>query len=297
MRVAVTEGPPHLVDGLVTALLSRGDEVVLLERSPRPEAPSGAQRRGWDPLAGRIFGEALADVDAVVNMFGSPMTCRWTPSVKEELRASRATGTLTIVSELDPDRRCQRLLAMSSTRFYADAGAEPRTADCPRGNGFLAQAIGMWEASARHSPVPTAMLRTPAILAGERGYLARRRKGLRGRVGTGRQYIPWIHLDDWVAAAVLLLGNQTEGPLNLVAPQAVTEAEFVTAWARSENRRVPLPVPDPVLRARFGKDAAQELWWASTRAVPQELERRGFTWRYPELAGALAQATGSAKRR
>lgn len=297
MRVAVTEGPPHLVDGLADALLSRGDEVVLLERVPRAAAPAGVERRSWEPLAGRIAGAGLTDVDAAVNMFGSPMTGRWTPSVKEELRASRATGTLSIVSELEPDGRCQRLLALSSTRFYADAGAEPRTGDSPRGAGFLAQAIGMWEAAARHSPVPTGLLRTPAILARDRGYLARRHQGLRGRVGTGRQYIPWIHLTDWVRAVMLLLQEPVEGPLNLVAPEAVTEAQFVAEWARAEGRRVPLPVPDLVMRARFGADASEELWWASTRAVPAVLTELGFEWRYPTLAAALAEAAGRASGR
>ena len=292
MRVAVTEGPPHLVDGLADGLLDRGDEVVLLERTPRPEAPAGAERRRWEPLAGRISGEGLADVDAVVNMFGSPMTGRWTPAVKEELRASRATGTLSIVAELDPDGRCQRLLNLSSTRYYADAGADPRTADSPRGPGFLAQAIGMWEASARHSPVPTALLRTPAILARGRGYLARREKGLRGRVGSGHQFIPWIHMTDWVRATELLLDNATEGPINLVAPESATEAELVTAWAKAAGRRVPLAVPDLMVRAKFGADAAQELWWASTRAVPGVLSELGFTWRYPTLAEAMAEVAG-----
>jgi NAD dependent epimerase/dehydratase family enzyme len=222
MRVAVTEGPPHLVGGLAEALLERGDEVVLLERVPHA-APPGVERRHWDPLAGLIDGPGLSDVDAAINMFGSPMTGRWSPAVKEELRGSRATGTLSVVSMLDPDGRCQRLLTLSSTRFYADAGAEPRTGDSPRGSGFLAQAIGMWEAAARHSPVPTALLRTPAILARGQGYLARREHGLRGRVGTGRQYVPWIHLTDWVNAVVLLLGDRTEGPLNIVAPADTTE--------------------------------------------------------------------------
>ncbi len=294
MRVAITEGPPHLVDGLAGALLGRGDEVVLLERDVRGEAPAGVERRAWDPLAGRIAGAGLDDVDAAVNMYGSPMTGRWTPSVKEEMRASRATGTLSIIAELEPDGRCQRLLNLSSTRFYADGGSDLRTADSPRGAGFLAQAIGMWEASARHSPVPTALLRTPAILVRGRGYLARREKGLRGRVGTGRQYIPWIHLTDWVRAVLLLVGNQTEGPLNMVAPSAATEAEFVAAWARAEGRRVPLPVPDVWMRARFGADAAQELWWASTRTVPGVLSELGFTYRYPTLSGALEEAAGKA---
>jgi uncharacterized protein (TIGR01777 family) len=293
MRVAVTEGPPHLVGGLAEALLERGDEVVLLERVPHA-APPGVERRHWDPLAGLIDGPGLSDVDAAINMFGSPMTGRWSPAVKEELRGSRATGTLSVVSMLDPDGRCQRLLTLSSTRFYADAGAEPRTGDSPRGSGFLAQAIGMWEAAARHSPVPTALLRTPAILARGQGYLARREHGLRGRVGTGRQYVPWIHLTDWVNAVVLLLGDRTEGPLNIVAPADTTEAEFVATWARVQRRRVPLPVPDWVMRARFGADAAQELWWASARAVPQHLLDVGFAYRYPDLESALAQAAGPA---
>lgn len=290
MRVAVTEGTDYQVRALAAALRARGDEVVHLTRTP-----SAPEDRGWAPDEAAIEGPGLTDVDAVVNLRGGRWTARFTPALRDELRAERITATLTVVSHLDPDGRCQRLLNLSSTAFYGDAGADQVTADSPRGPGFLAKATADWEASARHAPVPTALMRTPPLLARDAGYLIERRH-LRGRLGTGRQYRPWVHLDDWVAAALVLLDVPKEGPVNMVAPEPVTEAEFVAEWARASGRRPGLPVPDVVLDARFGAPAADELYRASTRALPQVLGELGFEHRFPTLRAALADVAGPASR-
>lgn len=291
MRVAVTEGTEYKVRALAAALRARGDEVVHLTRTP-----SSPDDRGWSPEAAAIEGPGLSDVDAVVNLRGGRPQARFSPALREELRTERITATLTVVSHLDPDGRCQRLLNLSSTSFYGDAGAEEVTADSPRGPGSLAKATADWEVSARHAPVPTALLRTPGVLARDGGYLVERRH-LRGRLGTGRQYRPWVHLDDWVAATLVLLDVPKEGPVNMVAPEPVTEAEFVAEWARASGRRPGLPVPDLVLDARFGGAAADELYRASTRARPQVLGELGFTHRFPTLRSALADVVAPASSR
>lgn len=287
MRVAVTEGHDHLAEPLVRSLLAGGHEVVRLTRGA-----DGTQgrltNRPWDPESGRISGPGLDDVDAVVNLNAASPTRRWTAAVREEVRGSRITSTLTVVSALDPEGRCQRLLNLSSTSFYGNAGSEPVTADSPAGRGWLAQSVAVWEGAARHSPVPTALLRTPPVLAPSGGYLAHRSGALAGRLGSGRQYVPWIHIADWIAAVDLLLGSRVEGPVNIVSPEPITEATFVAERARARGRRPARGVPDWALDLRFGKEAADELWRSSTRALPQVLGELGFTHRFATLADALA---------
>lgn len=287
MRVAVTEGHDHLAEPLIRSLVARGHEVVRLTRRTHDPIP-GVASRPWDPEAGRISGPGLDDVDAVVNLHAASPTRRWTPHVRQEVRRSRITSTLTVVSALDPDGQCQRFLNLSSTAFYGDSGSETVTAGSPAGRGWLAGVIAEWEAAAKHSPVPTALLRTPPVLAPTGGYLAHRSGILAGRLGSGRQYLPWVHIDDWAAAVDLLLANAVEGPVNMVAPEPVTDAGFVAARARASGKRPGFAVPDWVLNARFGEDAATELWRASTRATPLVLAEQGFTHRFGTLADALA---------
>ena len=286
MRVAVTEGHAHLAEPLVRSLVGRGHEVVRLTRLSYEGGP-GVTGRQWDPESGRISAPGLDDVDAVVNLHASSPTRRWTPHVREEIQASRITSTLTVVSALDPSGRCQRLLNLSSTAFYGDAGGTMVSADSPAGRGWLAGVIAGWEGAARHSPVPTALLRTPPVLARSGGYLAHRTGLLAGRLGSGRQFLPWIHVDDWTAAVELLLTSPAEGPVNLVAPQPTTEAEFVAERARAWARRPGLSVPDWLLDRRFGKDAATALWRTSTRAVPQVLAEQGHVHLFGTIREAL----------
>jgi len=287
MRVAITEGALLLTDALARALPAAGDEVVLLAAGPAPDP----RHRRWDPARGAIEAPGLDDVDAVVNLYASSPWCRWTPRVRDELRVTRATGTLTIVSALDPGGRCRRFLNLSSTAFYGERGAEALSADAPRGVGFFAEVIATWEASARHAPVPTALLRTPRVLGGAGGYLPLRRQ-LRGRLGSGLQYVPWVHVDDWTGAVAMLVRSPAEGPVNLTAPEPVTETVFARQLAASSGRGPGLPIPRAVLVARFGREMVDTLLLASTRAVPQVLEELGFTFGCPTLAGALDDLLG-----
>lgn len=291
MRVAVTEGPVFWVDALVAALRARGDEVVHLTRTPRT-----ADDRRWDPPTGTIEAPGLTDVDAVVNLYGASPVQRWSESFIDLLRETRITGTLTIVSNLEPDGRCQRFLNRSSTAFYGNSEDEEVTADSPRGKGHLAKAASDWEYAARHAAVSTALLRTPAIIARGEGYLVGRRGWLRGRIGDGHQFIPWIHVEDWVAAVLFLLGNHTEGPINVCAPDPVREGDLVAALAKAQGRRPGIAVPDAVLNARYGKEAAVELWKTSTRAMPGILRELGFEHRFGTIEAALADAVGPESR-
>lgn len=284
MRVAVTSG--RLAGPLADGLAEAGHDVVrLVEREA-----SGPGERHWDPAAGRIDNPGLSDVDAVANLFEADVWRRWTPEVRDEIRGSQVTGTLTIVSHLEPDGRCQRFANLSATSFHGDRGEVVLDADSGVGRGWLAQSTAAWEAAARHAPVPTVLLRTPVVLGVPGGMWERRKRGLlAGRMGHGRQWRSWIHIADWVAATIFLLTGRHEGPVVIAAPQPVREADFVAALARAHGRRPGLPVPEALLRASFGPDLTAEVIMASQRIVPQILPvELGFTYRFGGLDAALA---------
>lgn len=258
--------------------------VQLVER-----VASGPGERRWEPAAGLIDGPGLADVDAVANLYEANVWRRWTPQVREHIRRREVTGTLSVVSHLEPDGRCQRFANLSATSFYGDRGDTVLNADSTAGPGWLAQSTAAWEAAARHAPVSTVLVRTPAVLGVHGGAWERRRKGvLAGRLGHGRQWRSWIHLADWVSATVELLTGRHEGPVVVAAPQPVREADFARALARATGRRG-LPVPEALLRARFGPQLTREVIMASHRVVPRVLpDELGYTYAFGDLDAALA---------
>lgn len=284
MRVAVTSG--RLSQPLTSGLLAAGHEVLrLVEREA-----SGPVERRWDPAAGLIDGPGLADVDAVANVFEANVWTRWTPAVRDHIRGSQVTGTLTVVSHLEPDGQCQRFANLSATSIYGDRGEQRLDADSAAGPGWLAQSTVAWEGAARHAPVSTVLLRTPTVLGVPGGAWERRRRGLfSGRLGHGRQWRSWVHVADWVAATVHLLTARVEGPVVLAAPQPIREADFVVALARSEGRRPGPAVPEALISARFGRDLTAEVIMASQNIVPRILpDEQGFTYTFGDLDVALA---------
>lgn len=281
---------------LVRALKSRGDEVVSLVR----RRPQGQSERKWDPTTGRIDGPGLADVDAVVNLAGTPIARRkWSPASMEEIRQTRVMATLTVVDALEPDGRCQMLVNASAVGWYGiGRGSEILTSESAPGEGFLAYVVREWEVAAGHAPVPTALIRTGNVLTRSGGFLGPQRLlfqlGLGGRMGSGRQYVPWIHIYDWVMAVLFVLDNSIEGPVNLTAPNPVSNAEFTRVFADSLGRPpLGVPVPEWMLRIRVGEQMLNELLLVSLRAVPNTLLDRGFRFRFPKLAEALVDLSPS----
>lgn len=287
MRVAVTSG--RLGEALAAGLAAAGHDVLkLVERAPR-----GPDERRWEPAAALIDGPGLSDVDAVANVFEADLWRRWTPQVKETVRSSQITGTLSIVSHLDPDGRCQRFANLSSTTFFGDREDDLLSADSPAGKGWVARSTAEWEAAARHAPVSTVLMRTPMVLGVPGGAWERRRKGwLSGRFGHGRQWRCWIHVDDWAAAAVTLLEGTVEGPVVMAAPEPVRESAFAAALASVSGRWFHPPVPEALLKLEFGAEMTAQVHMASQRVVPRILtEEMGFRHRHPDLAAALADVT------
>ena len=288
MRVAIGGSNGLIGTALARHLVGSGHEVVRLVRG---EVTASDQRR-WDPDAGRIDGPGLEDTDAVVNLAGAPMASRWTKERKAEIRRSRTTSTLTIVTQLTPEGRCQRLLNGSAMGYYGDTGTEIVDETFPPGHGFLAEVVSDWEAAADHSPVSTAVLRTGTVLTREGGYLAMQwplfALGLGGRIASGHQFVSWISLTDHIRAIEFLLTSDITGPVNLVAPNPVSNAEFTVTFGAHLNRPTPLPLPLPGVELLFGREFVKEALLKGQRVRPARLLDAGFVFEQPTLMQAFA---------
>ncbi|SDO66497.1 TIGR01777 family oxidoreductase [Geodermatophilus sp. DSM 45219] len=298
MKVAVTGSSGLIGSGLVAALRSDGHEVLrLVRRTPRT-----ADEHRWDPSHRRIDPTLLADVDAVVNLAGTPIRPRpFTAGYKQQLRASRLDSTATVSEALaaaataEPGRR-RVLLSASAVGYYGDTGERPVEEDAPPGSDFLARLCVDWEAATRAAEdagVRVVHLRT-GLVVGRDAMLVRIlglvfKAGLGGPMGSGRQYWPWISLDDEVGAIRFLLTADVSGPVNLTGPAPVTNAEFARRLAAAVHRPALLPVPGPVLSLALGEFGRSSVL-AGQRAVPAALERAGYRWTHPDLDAALRAA-------
>ncbi|WNV77266.1 TIGR01777 family oxidoreductase [Geodermatophilus sp. DSM 44513] len=298
MKVAVTGSSGLIGSRLVPALRADGHEVLrLVRRTPRT-----ADEHRWDPQHRRIDPAVLADVDAVVNLAGTPIRPRpFTAGYKEQLRASRLDSTATVSEALaaaapaDPARP-RVLLSASAVGYYGDTGDRPVQEDAPAGSDFLARLCAEWEAATRPAEdagVRVAHLRT-GLVVGPDAMLVRIlglvfKAGLGGRMGSGRQYWPWISLDDEVGAIRFLLTADVSGPVNLTGPEPVTNAEFVRRLAAAVHRPAVLPVPGPVLALALGEFGRSSVL-AGQRALPAVLERAGYRWTHRDLDEAFRAA-------
>jgi uncharacterized protein len=302
MKIAVT-GSSGLIGGaLVPALCADGHEVLrLVRRTPRT-----ADEHRWDPQHRRIDPALMCDVDAVVNLAGASITPRpWTPAYEERLLRSRLDSTVTISDALaaaadqDPGRP-RTLLSGSGVSIYGDTGDQVVREDAPRGTGFMAEMPARWESAtsaAEAAGVRVVHLRTGLVLAP--GAPLMRiiglvfRLGLGGRIGSGRQYWPWISLADEVGAIRHLLTARVTGPVNLTAPDPVTNAEFTRTLAAVVHRPAVLPVPGfPLVLAL--RDFGRSTVVGGQRAVPDRLLESGYEFTHTDLGEALRVATGKA---
>lgn len=289
MRITIAGASGLLGRATAAHLRATGHEVLALVR----REVSGPDERRWDPDSGRIAAPGLADVDAVINFSGAGIAdARWSVERKAELRSSRLNSTTTLAAALEPGGRCRRLLNGSAIGFYGDTGETMVDEGTPQGAGFLAQLVADWERAAHAAPVPTAYLRTGQVLTTEGGFLGKQRLpfqlGLGGRLGSGRQFLSWIHVDDYTRAIAQLLDSTLTGPVNLCGPNPVTNARFTAAFAQALNRPALIPIPLPALRLMFGSEMVDEALLSGTRVQPRRLLDDGFEFDHPELDEALA---------
>jgi uncharacterized protein (TIGR01777 family) len=297
MKVAVTGSSGLIGPELVRSLRAEGHEVLrLVRRTPRT-----ADEHRWDPAHHRIPPGLLDDVDAVVNLAGVGVgDRRWTSKHKQQVLDSRVDSTTTVSRALadaaarEPGR-ARVLLSASGVGWYGNTGARVVDETAPAGKDFLARVCVHWEgatAPAAAAGVRVATLRTGLVL-GPGGLLGRLlplfRLGLGGKLGNGRQYVPWISLRDEVDAIRFLLTAPVSGPVNLTGPAPVTNAEFTAALAAAVHRPAFLTVPAPALQLVLGEFAPVGVL-AGQRAVPTVLQAAGYTHRHPDLTSALRSA-------
>lgn len=290
MRVAVSGASGLIGTALSAELTAAGEDVVRLVRG---EARSAGEI-GWDP-ASTLDPSALNDVDAVVHLSGAPIASkRWTPARKAELRASRITSTKTLATAMAAATPPPRvLISGSAVGYYGDTGDKIVDESGKAGTGFLPDLVRDWEAAsepAAAAGIRVASIRSGVVLAAEGGMLGRLmlpfRLGLGAKIGSGSAYLSWISLTDEVRAIKFALDqHDISGPVNLTAPEPVTNAEFTAVLAKVLGRPSLFTLPPPVLRAALGELASELL--ASVRVVPTRLLRAGFAFRDPDITAAL----------
>jgi uncharacterized protein len=293
--VIAIAGSSGLIGSALTSALRAADHRVL--RIVR-RAPSSADEVFWNPDTGQFDPDALQGVDAVVNLCGVNVGAkRWSGAFKQSLRDSRI-GPTEVLSSAVIEAGVPALVNASAVGFYGDTRGRVVDETAPPGRGFLAGLCEDWEAAtepAQQSGTRVVLLRTGLVLASAGGVLSRLKPlfslGLGARLGNGKQYIPWISLEDEIRALLFTIGHDDiAGPVNLTGPAPVTNAEFTAALGRAVNRPTALLVPGFVLRALLGEFADEGLV-AGQRAIPAALERAGFAFHHNTIREALAYAT------
>lgn len=291
LRVAIS-GATGLIGSALSAFLDAGGhEVVPIVRSPdRPGIVADFDARTLDPAQ-------LEGIDAVVHLAGAPISeGRWTEANRARIRDSRVNGTATIAAALaSMDRPPPVWVCGSAVGYYGAAGDTVCDEDAPSGDTFLAEVAREWEAAsepARAAGVRVVTLRTGLVLSAGGGLLASLlpmfRAAAGGPLGSGRQYMPWIHLDDAIGMVhEALLDDRYEGPLNMTAPEPVPNRAFAKALGRAVSRPALVPAPAAAVSLAMGADKAREIALTGQRAVPARAEALGFRFVHPELEAAL----------
>ncbi|MBN1827127.1 MAG: TIGR01777 family oxidoreductase [Candidatus Eisenbacteria bacterium] len=295
MRVAVTGSTGLVGTALLESLAADGIHAARLVR----RRPGGAGEIGWDPGAGRIDGDALEGMDAVVHLAGASIAAgRWNAARKRLIRESRVQGTRLLSETLAGLNRKPRVfLSASAVGYYGDRREEPVDETAGAGEGFLAEVCAAWEEAAgpaRDAGVRVVHPRIGFVLSGRGGGLPKMllpfRLGLGGRIGNGRQRVSWISLTDLVGILRFLIRrDDIPGPVNAVSPRSVTNAELTRALGRALGRPTPFPVPAAMIGLLFGEMGRATLL-SGARVLPERLERAGFRWRHSDIDSALRAA-------
>jgi hypothetical protein len=303
MRVTVTGATGTIGRALTGELRERGDEVTALSRdTSRASAALGVEAQEWkDPKGERPPLESLRGRHAVVNLLGETIAQRWRDDVKREIRDSRVLATRNLVetlAELADGERPKVLVSQSATGWYGAHGDERLDESAPAGGDLLAQVTAEWEAEAvkaRGLGLRVALTRTGVVLSKSGGALEKMlpffKLGVGGPVAGGRQYVAWVHLDDVVGALLFALdSDRADGPLNVTAPEPVTNRELSRTLGRVLHRPAFAPVPGLAVKTLYGE--MSEIVTTGQRAVPKRLTELGYAFRRPDLEDALRNATG-----
>lgn len=297
LRVAIT-GAGGLIGSALTHLLTTGGHTVVPMVRSRSRAVDGAVY--WDPMGGHVDTEGLRGVDAVVHLAGEPINAvRWTAAKKKAIRESRVVGTRTLSEAVAGLHDVKTLVMASAVGYYGGRKDEIVTESSGPGRGFLAEVCVEWEAAAKRAEgagVRVTRIRNGLVLSPDGGalpvMLTAFKSGLAGRVGSGRQYVPWIDLDDCVGIFYHALMNpEIRGVLNGTGPHPVTNATFTDVLGRVLNRPTVVPVPALAVKAMLG-EMGDELLLQGQRARPEATLAAGYPFRYEGLEDSLRHQLG-----
>jgi uncharacterized protein (TIGR01777 family) len=302
VRILITGATGFLGSAVADALLARGDEVVGLSRDRERARSSNptVSWHAWNATAERPPAAAVDGADAVINLIGEPIDQRWTAEAKQRIRDSRERATKNLVDALSAaEPRPRALVSQSAVGYYGDRGDAIVDESIPPGTTFDAGVCAAWEAAARAAEdlgVRVAITRTGLVLDPKAGLLKQLlppfRLGLGGPIAGGRQYMPWIHVDDWVHLVLWVLdGEDRTGAYNATAPNPATNAELSKALGRVLSRPAIMPVPKLAMKARFGGELG-EVITGGQRAVPRRALDGGFEFAHPKLEPALRGLLG-----
>jgi len=294
VTIAISGASGFIGRRLLKTLAQGGHSLHVLSRHKGTNLPPGVRLSMWDPVKGPPPEEALRDAGAVIHLSGEPVAQRWSDEVKRRIRESRVAGTRHLVQGIAQlSRKPAALICASATGYYGNRGDETLTESSAPGAGFLAGVCGEWEreaVAAEPLGVRVALIRTGMALDPRGGALQRLlppfRMGVGGKLGNGKQWTPWIHLDDLANLYAFALENPVRGALNGTAPNPVTNAEFTRNLAAAVHRPAILPIPALAMKLLYGEMA--QILFDSQRVLPKVAENMGFRFRFPQLSTALA---------
>jgi uncharacterized protein len=300
MRVLITGATGFVGSALSRHLTNIGHDVVALTRDPdggRRKQPFIREFHHWHPDA-EPSSDLLKSVDAVVNLAGESVAGRWTAGKKRRIYESRIVGTRNLVAAMRKADAPKVLVNASAVGYYGDRGEEELNEAAGIGKGFLAEVTRDWEAEALNAAadgVRVAVMRLGIVMGREGGALKTMlpllRLAMGGPLGSGKQWWPWVHIEDVTLAITAAIEEPLEGVFNLTSPRPVRQRDFARALGKAVGRPAFLPVPGFVLRAVQGEFADEVLF--SKRVLPDNLAARGFRFTYEDVGSALQDLLGS----
>ncbi|MFN7932664.1 MAG: TIGR01777 family oxidoreductase [Bryobacteraceae bacterium] len=296
MRITLTGASGFIGHRLIERLLQRKHTLHLLGRKRPTNLPPSVQFSGWDATSGNTPPvEALHNAEAIIHLAGEPVAQRWTPAVKQRIRTSRVDGTQALLGAIAQlPVKPQTFIAASAIGYYGDRGEELLPETASPGTGFLPEICIAWEGAsnaARSQGIRTVPLRIGIVLGPDGGALAKMitpfRLGAGGKIGSGRQWMSWIHADDAVGLILHALETTSlQGPMNVTAPNPVRNTDFTRALGHALHRPTLIPVPEFGLKLVFGEMAT--MLTSSQRVDCAAARHSGYRFQFPDLGTALA---------
>ncbi len=304
MKVLITGATGLIGTRLIKQLIADNiSEINILTRNPQKTKktfPLPVNPYAWDPAKGTIDQTAFENVDVVINLAGEGIAdSRWDAEKKKRILDSRVNSTSLLIKTIkDLERKPKKLISASAIGFYGDRASEKLDANSPPGNDFLADVCKQWESLALNHNIPelkSHCLRIGFVLAKEGGALTKMltpfKLGIGGPLGSGKQYMSWIHIQDLVRQFVFLVNNElTESIFNGVSPHPITNKKFTQILAKTLHRPALFPVPKLALKVVLGEMA--EVVLAGQRVLPKNFQTHGFKYQFADLNTTLKDILG-----